>query len=164
MEHRQRGGEARVVEVGVEHRQVIRHHQALVGDHPAGQGRHIEGGIIGQRLFHRAPGDIQLALEDIGVDRVRTVDEYLLDRRQALEGVFTQGAVIGGYLAETGDGQALAQQLGGQEVAGALGEAGIPVQEHQAGGVAFAQSDVGLGRHGSQEAIRLLEQEAAAIA
>jgi len=31
VEHGQRGGEARVVEVGVEHRQIFRHHQALVG-------------------------------------------------------------------------------------------------------------------------------------
>src|SRR5690606_14620352 len=83
VEHAQRGGETLVLEIGVEHRQVDRHHQALVGEDPGGKARNVKGGIVCfERLLGAAPGDVKAAFRRVVVEGVGDVDEDLADPRQ----------------------------------------------------------------------------------
>ena len=165
VEHGERRGEARVGEIRIEHLQIGRHHQALVGNHPPGQGRHVEGGIrVGHCLLHAAPGDIELALEDVGRDVLRTVHEELLDHRQALQGDLAECGVVRGHRTETGHVQACAGQLPDQQLARARGQGRILVEKGQAGGITGVQGVAVLDRHRAQETVRFLEQQTTAVA
>jgi len=165
VEHDEAGGEARVVQIRVEHREVLRHHQPFVTDHAARQRRQVEHRVGRfQRLFGQAAGDVELALEVVLGDAGRGVDEHLFDMRQGGQRRFAADGRIGRHMAEAGDRQALRFELGFQRRARMRLRRRLARQEQQAGGIQPAQREAGLGRHRAQEGIRLLEQQAAAVA
>ena len=71
---------------------------------------------------------------------------------------------IGRHQAEAGDRQALRLEFGFQRGARMRLRRRVARQEHQPGGIQLAQREAGFGRHRAQERIRLLEQQAAAVA
>ncbi len=98
------------------------------------------------------------------VEAVRAVDEHLLDHRQRGQGVFAAHSGVDRHVAEAGDGKLLRLEFAGQGVPGGFADGRVLGQEHQRGGVALGQREPGLFRHRAQEGVRLLEQQAAAVA
>ncbi len=73
--------EARVLQVGIELRHVLRQHHPLVDDRPAGQRAHVEvrHARRRRRLLDPPPDHVQLALEGLLVGALGVRDDDLLD-------------------------------------------------------------------------------------
>jgi len=84
--------------------------------------------------------------------------------RQRLQGLRTAGVRVHGHGAPASDLESLALQLGFHSYARGLGEGGIAIEENDPGGEFLGQLDGSLGGHGTQEPLRLLQQQATAVA
>ncbi len=85
MKQTDRGFEFGIVEVGVEHRQVGRHHQPFVADDPSRQGKHVVDRIaLANMQVSAAAGDEQLAFKRLGGYSGGRGDKDLFDVRQGL--------------------------------------------------------------------------------
>ena len=165
VEHRHRARQARVGEVGVELRQVLRHHHALVDDGAGGQARHVEGRVRLAGALGEAPRHEQAAVEGGLVElHRRAVDEQLLDARQRLQGLGTAGLDPDRHHAPAGHLQPLARQRRPQRGPAGGGQRGIVRQEHQPRGEAWGEREAGLGGHRAQEFLGTLQQQSAAVA
>ncbi len=140
----------RIVQVGIELRQKLRHHHALVDDGAGGQRRHIEDRVLGLEFFFAAAArQEQFAIEGGRIDVGRCVHENLLDEGQAFERLGTACRRIGGQGAKPRDAEALEPQLFTQRLARRGGLGGIATQEHQAGREQRRQIEARLGRDGA---------------
>ena len=80
VENGDRGFDARILQVGIELREVLRHDHALVDQGGGRQGRQIKDRVIAlQRLFGAAPSQKQAAIEGGLVDVLGAIDEHLFD-------------------------------------------------------------------------------------
>jgi oligopeptidase B len=117
---------------GIELRQELRHHHALVDDGARRQatGRRTPGPRL-QLLLGAPPRHEQLAVEGGLVDVRAGIDEHLLDARQRLQRLGAAGVRVGRHHAKAGHLQLLALQLSREHSARARGRQRGPVQEHQ---------------------------------
>ena len=90
MEHHHRGLQARILEIGVELREVLGHDHALVDDGARGQRRNVEHGVARLEKFLGAPPrHVEPPVERGLVDVEPGVDEQLLNVRQRPQGLLT---------------------------------------------------------------------------
>jgi len=165
VEHRQAGGEAFVLQVEEEMRQVLRRHQPLVRQGVRRQRRQIERRVVsGAGLLGLAAPHVQATLEGQLVHAERTVDENLHDRGQRLERILAAGGTVDRNDAEAGDVQFLRFEQGAQTLQAGLADGRVGTVEYQTGGIDRLECDAGFGGHCAQEAVGFLEQQPAAIA
>ena len=165
MEHGHRALEARIGEVRIELRQVLRHHHALEDDGAGGETGHVEHRIPGQGLLGEAARHEQAPVERSRVDiGGPAVHEQLLDERARLEGFGAAGGWINRHHSPAGDLQSLTRQLGGERQACGASLLRIVRQKDQPRSEARTQLDPGLRGHRAQEAFRSLQQQAATVA
>ena len=108
VEDHHRGFHPRILEIGIELRQELRHHHALVDDGAGGQRRYVENRIVRfQPLFGAPPRQVQLAVEGRLVDVAAPVHEHLLDGGQGLERLRAAGLRVHRQGAKTRDRQFL---------------------------------------------------------
>ena len=169
VEHRHAGFQLGALQVGIQLRQPRRQHHALVADAVGGQGDDVERRHVLQALAGAATGEEQCAAE--GFRRSLRVicihgggDEHLLDARQVGARGGAAGIGIHRQQAPAGNRQLHFGQCAAQCSAAVRGFGFVLRQEHQAGGELRAQREAGFLRQGAQEAFRLLEQQAAAVA
>ena len=164
MEHHHRRLHPRILQVGIELRQELRHHHALVDNGAGRQRRDIENRIAGlQSFFGAAARQIQFAVEGGLVEIAARIDEELLDGRQGLERLRAARLGCDRQGTEAGDLQLLDLQLLGQNRARVCGEARIPIEEYQTGGEQRCQREPGFRRGRPQKGGRLLDQQTTAI-
>jgi hypothetical protein len=121
VKHRDRGGEALVVEIRVELCQVLWHHHALVDERRGGQAWHVEHRVgLFEGLLGPAAREEQLAVQRCFIDIHAAVDEDLLDPRQGLQRLFPAGVRIRRDQAPAGHLQLLPFELLLQFRAGAV--------------------------------------------
>jgi hypothetical protein len=155
----------RILEVGVELPQELRHYHALVDDGARRQGRDIEHRVAGfQPFFGAAARHIELAVEGGLIELAARVDEHLLDGRQGLERLRPTGVGIHRQRPEARDLQFLELQLFGENLSRMSRQTGIPIEEHQAGGKQRRQCEPRFRGRGLEEGGRLLDQQPATIA
>ncbi len=165
VEQADRGLQPLVAEVGIEHRQVGRHHQPLVADQPTRQRRHVVDRIAGaDALVGAAASDEQVALEHLRQHPGRRVDENLRDVRQGVARFLAAGVGVDRHRPPAGDLEPLPFQLRVQVGAGGLGQGRVAVEEHHADAVMLAQLDAGRGGGLAQEPVGFAHQQAAAVA
>jgi hypothetical protein len=140
VEHADGGLQARIVQVLVEHRQVLRHHQALVGDHVGGQARHVEHRVLGERHLGAAAGDEQARSKAASSWPSGGVDEHLLDDGQGLERLGAAGPLIGGHARQPATARPSAFQVAVEGVPCRVGQGSVGVEEHDAGGIESSPS------------------------
>jgi len=150
---------ARIAQVEIEHRQVFRRDQTLVGNDVRVQRGQVESRIGGIGFFGQTARGIELALESLIVQIGRAVHEHLFEQRQRLEGVFAASFDIGRHDAQAGEDQALRFNGGFQ-----MGERFVASVENQAGGITVGNGEAGLLSHGAQKAVGLAEQQPATVA
>ena len=135
MEHREAGDEARVLQVGIKHRQLFGQEQPLVDDRPARQRADVKAvDVLGQHLLLDAPADQeQLALELVVAHVLGVADDDLLDLGPRGDRLLADHRGVDRHLAPAQDGVAEAEDLGLHDRAAALlaGEVGAR-QEHHA--------------------------------
>ena len=154
--------------VGVEHREVLGHHQALVDDDPAAQGGDVELGVAlgGKNLLGAAAGLEQAQFEVELVHVFGSGDEHLLEARQGGNGLGPAGVFgVDGHHPPAGQRDAVvaASLLQHRALAGGLG--GVGGHEQVAGRKRLAaEHDARLGGCPAQEARGFLHQQAAAVA
>ncbi len=164
MENHHRRFHPRILEVGIELRQELRHHHALVDDGAGRQGRDIKDRVAGfQFLFGAPTRHKQLAVEGGLIEVAARIHENLLDGRQGLERLRTTGLAVHRQDTEAGDLQLLELQLLGENPSRLTRKFRVPIEEHQAGGKQRGQLEPGLRGRGLQKSSRLLDQETAAI-
>ena len=163
MEHAYRRLQPGVSEIEVKPGQVHRHDQPLVGDDLPREAADVKIRIGGIGYLGLAPGDEQLAAQDIGRD-AGGIDKYLLYDRQAGQRDFPANRAVGWHLAPTQHGQALVSQGALHGLPGGAGPLRIRAQEdlpHRVGlGKRHPEGFLGQGAH---EAIGHLHQQAATI-
>ena len=165
MEHGHRALEARIGQIRIELRQVLRHHHALEDDGAGGETGHVEHRIPGQGLLGEAARHEQAPVERSRVDiGGPAVHEQLLDERARLEGFGAAGGWINRHHSPAGDLQSLTRQLGGERQACGASLLRIVRQKDQPRSEARTQLDPGLRGHRAQEAFRSLQQQAATVA
>jgi hypothetical protein len=163
VEHAQLRLEPLVLQVGVEDRQVGRHHQPLVRDHLRRQAGDVEGVIVPrERLFGLATGDEQRPLEGLLVELAGCVDEHLLDGRQRRQRLLAARRGVERHDAPAGHRELLRGERG-VELGALRGDVGPGRVEHHADRVVAGKLEAGLGGHRAQEAVRLAHQQAAAV-
>ena len=150
---------ARIAQIRVEHRKVIRRHQALIGNHMRVERRDIKRGIAGIGLLGQTTCGIELTLEAGVIHAIRAIDEHLLEQRQGLERIFATSLDIGRHGTDTGQHQPLRFD-GLLEVAKRF----VGDMEHQTSSIPLGQRETIFGSDCTQEAVRFAEQEAATIA
>ena len=104
VKYHHRGFHARILEIGIELRQKLRHDHALVDDGAGRERRQVENRIVGLELFLAAPArHEQFSVEGGLVDVWVRVHEDLLDDGQALQRLRTAGSRVRGQRAKSGD-------------------------------------------------------------
>ncbi len=165
MENRQRRAHVVVAQVFVKHRQLVRHDQTLVGDHPGRETRHVEGLVFALEGFFRAPpGNVEVALEGLLAHCRRRIDEHLLDVRQRTQRHRAAGRRIHRHVSPSAYLEALFAQILGEPGAGALGAPGILAEENHADGVERGDLERVLAGDARKERVGFLQQQAAAVA
>lgn len=165
VEHDCAAGQLGALQVGEEHRQLVRQHHALVADGMRRQRDHVEvGHRHAQLLFTAASREEQCQSERLVLLVLAGVDEHLLDARQRVLRQLAADAVVGRRHAPALQGGAGAEQLGFQRGAAPRGLRLVVGQEHQPGGEARADRDVGFRGECAEEDVRFADQQAAAIA
>ena len=163
VENTDRGRKRLVVQVPVEHRQVVRHDQALVG-----KGARRQAGDVERRIRRRArdlgapAGDEQAALEIIGADGRVRADENLLDARQRRQRVASAYRGIYRHLAPTRHRKTLAAHGLFQTVPAGGGV--FRIQKHHADGERLRRRKTGRARLVAHVVRRHFEQQAATVA
>ena len=166
MEDADRAFHVRRREVRVEAFQPLGHQQALVNDHPAGQRGDVELAIAlgGEQLLGATARLEELQLELELVQPGGRDHEGLLETRQHRPRLFTAGIRIDRHHPPAGQAQAVMGAGLGQHRARTRRLGLVGGQEDVAGGVlAATQLDAGLAGGTAQEAVGLLDQQAAAV-
>ena len=163
VEDADRGREARVVEVGVEPRQVGRHHQPLVGDDVRRQAAYVEFRVARQVALDAAPRQQQQRGAAVGV-AAGQIDVQLLDAWQRGARLRTQHFGVGRHRApaERAEAELVDAQL--ERRARASRALLVAVQEHHRQREIAAALETRRGRRGAEELLRHLQQQAAAVA
>jgi len=165
VEHHDRGLHARILQVGVELRQILRHDHALVDDRARRQRRQVEHRVFALELLLGAPArEEQPAVQRRLIDVARGVDEYLVDPRQRLQRLGAAGLAVGRHRAKAGDGEFLGLQFRREDGARPCRPLRVAVQEHQTDAEALRQLQSGVAGDRSHELGRHLDQQTAAIA
>jgi hypothetical protein len=155
----------RILEIGIELRQVLRHHHSLVDDGARRQRWDVEHGIHTlQDLFGAPPRHVQPAIEHGLIDVRARIDEHLFDAGQGLERLQTAGRRIYAHGSESGDAHPLAFDLLPKHAARLLRLALVAIQEDESRGELRIERESRLSRHRPQETRRRLDQEATAVA
>ncbi len=163
MEDADGGLQALVAQVGIEPRQVHRHHQALVGDHRGREAADIEILVPGHSQLDLAPGDVQAVVEGLLAVGV-TGDEQLLDAGQTVQGDIPQAVAVGGHRAPADKGQPLLLENLLHRLPAGLGDGFVLTEENLGHTEMFTQLGAeALPGQQAQESVRLFQQQAAAI-
>ena len=164
VEHADGGFQTRIAEVRIEAGEIRRHHQALVDDVLGRQAADVEVGVVLERHLGAAAGEEQLDAH-LRVVEAFAADEHLLDARQALQRQTAEHRSVHRHAAPADQGQACGGDLGVHRLARAGGTRLVPAEEHHADRVLLGQVHAELlsGQH-AQEAVGLLQQQAAAVA
>ncbi len=165
VEDHRAAGQLGALQVGVERRQLVRQHHALVADGVRRQRHHIEirhGGA--QLLFAAAAGEEQRQREGVAALLGARFHEQLLDARQGVLGQLSAYRVVGRWHAPPLHRHAGAEQFGLQGGAAVRGKRVVVREEDQAGGEARAGVDAGFGGERAEEGVRFADQQAAAVA
>ena len=158
--------EPRVVQIRKERREVLRHDHGLEDQGRRREAGHIEVGVIGlERLLGPTPRKEELAVKARLVEiQGHAVDEDLLDMRQGLQCLRAAGVRVRGDLAPARDLEPFGFELHQQSAPRLRGAGRVGVQKNEAGGKQVRQIDGRLLRKSAQKFLRLLEEEAAAVA
>ena len=164
VEHGQRRFKTGVAQVGVEHRQPRGHDQALVRHDTRRQRGDIERAVISsQSFFNATTRNVELALEDIGINAVRAIDEQMLNNGHALQGHFTQRAIVGRRCAEPRRLQPFSRQFSHKQITRTLRFGFFTVKKNQASGISCTKRNPCFGRDDAHETIRHLEEQTATV-
>ena len=165
VEHAQRGLQPLIAQIRVEHRQVVRHDEALVADHLAGEAGDVELAVLVANGLHgAAPGDKQAPLQFVPGQLRQCVDKYLLDPGQALQGALAAGRRFDGHRAPAGNDEVLRLELEFQPPASRLCRFLLAAQEEHSHGVAWREFDTGIPGDRLQEGVRQFHQQPASVA
>jgi len=141
-----------------------RHDHALVDQGTSRERGQIEHRVLLLQLLLRATArHKQFADERSLVDVLEAVHEHHLDTRERAHGLGATGIRVRRHHAPTGYLQAFADQLRIQHLAGTGGAVFKATEEHKASREALHQRDTGFRRDRAQEALGLLQQQAAAV-
>ena len=163
VEHADRGLQALVTQVRVELLQVRRHHQTFVDDGLRREAADVMLGIGGIGHRRATTGTEQLDGEVL-VTQAFTTDEHLFNLRQTLQRQTAEHAGINWHFAPADQLQAGGEDFAIHVLAGRAGFALVLVEENHADCVLRWQLDrKRLLRSGTQEHIRLLHQQPAAV-
>ncbi len=99
MEQNEAGLKTGLGQVRVELAQVVRHHQALVGDQGARQAADVEGRIVLEPVFDLLAAQVKQGVEALGGDQLPGGDKRLDDLRQALPGVVAESLGVDRHFA-----------------------------------------------------------------
>ncbi len=166
VEDREARDEPRVLQVGIEHRQLLGQEQALVDHRAAGQGADVEAvDVLGQHLvLDPAADQEQLALELVVAHALGVAEDDLLDLGPGGDRLVADHRGVDRHLAPAEDRVAEAQDLGLDDRPAALlaGEVGARQEHH-------ADRDPALGELAAadllaQEVLRDLEIDAGTVA
>ncbi len=165
VENHDRRLEPRILQVGVELRQMLWHHHALEHQRAGRQAGHVEHRIRPHLLFREAPRHEELAVERSLVHvRDAAVHKHLLDVRKRLQRLSTTRLRVHGHGAPAGELQPCSLQLRRERPTRRIGERRVAIQEHQARGKLLRELDASLCAHRAQKRFRFLQQQTAAIA
>ena len=140
VENANRGGQLRIVEVGVEVRQPLRHHQALVADYAGRQAADVEIRVIRHRPLRLPPCQQQRRIAMPGVT-AEQIDEQLLDARHRSPGLFSEHLRINRHLPPATRPEPLLGQIFFEGFPARLRASLVPAQEYHAQRVVLAKFD-----------------------
>ncbi len=164
MEHADGRGQTLIAEIGIELRQVRRHHQTFVDDVFVGEAADVEFLVTCEGDFGTAASEEQLDAE-ITFGQAFRRDEYLFDARQALQGETAQNGGIDWNLTPANQGQTLGSNLLVEAGPGRFRLGRVLAEEDHPDGVKRRQIGIEmLLGHGAKKRVRLLHQQAATIA
>ena len=163
MEYADRRLQFRALQIGIQHRQVFRHHQPLVREYVGREAGDVEDRIVVHGDLGAAARHEQGAFEGVRLHLRRGVDKHLQDVGLGLQRLGTTGLFrVQRYLAPAGQRQRAACDRGLDGRAGRLDM--VWIDEHEAGGKSLGRIDPGLVGEGAQEGLGCLHQQPTAVA
>ena len=164
VEHADMRFQTLVAEIFVEHRQVGRHHQTLIGNDLCGQCGDIKQRVGLQLLLGTTARHKQLAVSHDLIERTG-IDQNLLEHRQRTQRDLAENAVVSRHGTPAGQCQAFGLDFLFQDGAGVGGQGRVGIEKHQANRKGIGQGDTQLFlRDGAEEGARHGQQQAAAVA